>query len=130
MRLLVHVCCGPCAIFPVKYLRENEFKITGYFYNPNIHPYKEFKQRLTTLKTYAAQTALPLIINNSYPLEEFLLKAIAAVKSRCSVCYELRLRETAIVAKTQEFEGFTTSLLVSPYQKHELIQETGERIAK
>ncbi len=130
MRLLLHLCCGPCAAFPVKFLRENNYNIIGYFYNPNIHPYKEFKQRLDTLKAYAAQVDLSLTVDSSYSLEEFLTEALREGSARCSTCYELRLRQTATVAKEQAFDGFTTTLLVSPYQKHELIKEIGKKIAK
>lgn len=84
--MLWSLCNFPCKISPGK-----KYDVTGYFYNPNIHPYKEFKQRLTTLKEYAAQAELPLLTYAGYPLEEFLHKALGAKNSRCEVCYETRL---------------------------------------
>lgn len=135
MKILLHICCGPCSIYPIKFLRELDEKITtvddvvGYFYNPNIHPYKEFKHRLDTAKAYTKQIGLEFIVNDDYALREFLQGALVAVDSRCHFCYEMRLRHVAKQAKALGFAAFTTSLLVSPYQKHELIHEIGEKIA-
>ncbi len=128
MRLLLHTCCGPCAAFPVKYLREQQYDVAGYFYNPNIHPYKEYARRLDALREFAGKTDLELIIDDRYTLEEFLSKALNAA-DRCSMCYELRLRAAARVAKENNFDCFSTTLLVSPYQKHEAIREIAEQVA-
>lgn len=130
MRVLMHICCGPCSIFPLQSLREQGYNdITGYFYNPNIHPYKEFTRRLDTLKEFAALRDLPLIVDDRYTLEEFLSAALQAPQGRCRMCYEVRLRQAAAYAKAEGYEAFTTSLLVSPYQKHDLIREVGEQVA-
>ncbi len=135
MKILLHICCGPCSIYPIKFLRELDEHIAkpddvvGYFYNPNIHPYKEFKHRLDTAKEYASKIGLEFIVNDDYALRKFLLGALTDEKSRCHFCYEMRLRNVAKQAKELGFAAFTTSLLVSPYQKHELIHEIGERIA-
>lgn len=130
MKLFLHICCGPCAAYPVKYLSEQGHELTGYFYNPNIHPYKEFVHRLDTLKDFAQKSNLTLLVDADYSLEEFLAKALQAPGERCRMCYELRLRKAAQLAKSQNYDAFTTTLLVSPYQKHEIIKEIGERIAK
>lgn len=130
MQMLLHMCCGPCSAFPLKQLRELGHQVTGYFYNPNIHPYKEFRKRLETAQDFAARSQLTMIVDDSYTLEEFLTQALQAENGRCGMCYELRLRQTARYAKEQGFDCFTTSLLVSPYQKHELIRETCERVAE
>lgn len=128
MRMLLHVCCGPCAAFPVRYLTSQGIDITGYFYNPNIHPYKEYKRRLETAGEFAGKAGLDLIIRDEYTLEDFLRGALTA-ENRCAMCYELRLRQTARYARENGFDCFSTTLLVSPFQKHELIRETAERIA-
>lgn len=135
MKLLLHICCGPCSIYPIKFLRELDEHIAepadvvGYFYNPNIHPYKEFKRRLTTAREYTSQIHLKFIVDDEYDLRNFLTGALTAKVSRCHFCYEMRLRKAAQQAKKLGFDAFTTSLLVSPFQQHELICETGERIA-
>lgn len=131
--MLLHVCCGPCSVFPLKYLQEKypASQITGYFYNPNIHPYKEFVRRLDTLKNFAGQIGLAnLVIDESYTLEEFLLQALTAPAGRCRSCYDLRLLQTARYARLHGFDCFSTTLLVSPYQQHEVIKAAGESAAR
>mgnify|MGYP003602864979 FL=1 len=130
MKILLHLCCGPCATFPVEFLRENNHKVEGYFYNQNIHPYKEFKKRLNTAREYAEKVNLKLIVDNSYRLEEFLSKVLTEPNGRCYYCYESRLMLAAKVAKEYNFEAFSTSLLVSPYQKHEMIKTICEKVAE
>jgi hypothetical protein len=128
--MLLHVCCGPCAVYPVQHLREDGYDITGYFYNPNIHPYKEFKRRLETAQEYAAKTGLELVVDASYTLEEFLRLALDAPQGRCRECYGLRLRHTARYAKREGYDCFSTTLLVSPHQQHEIIKEAGLQVAE
>lgn len=130
VRLLLHICCAPCAIYPVDYLREKEFDVYGYFFNPNIHPYTEWLKRKHTLAEYAREIDLKLIVDEDYRLEEFLRTVVYRENVRCRFCYLLRLRQAAGVAKRGGFAGFTTTLLVSPFQKHELIRETGEAVAE
>ena len=128
MKLLLHICCGPCSIVPVERLRASGHEVEGYFFNPNIHPFKEFERRLDTLKEYAASISLPLTVDDRYLLEEFLVEAARTDRTRCEGCYEMRFRQAARQAKLLGCEGFTTTLLVSPYQKHELICQVAEKI--
>lgn len=130
MKVLLHMCCAPCSIAPVKYLREHDAEIEGYFYNPNIHPYKEFQRRLDTLRQYVLEEDLPLIIDDQYQLEEFLQRVVHSEAERCAHCYEMRLRAAARKAKETGADAFSTTLLVSPYQNHELIRHCGEKAAK
>ena len=124
------MCCGPCSAFPLKKLREMGYEPTGYFFNPNIHPYKEFMHRLETAREFATKMNLEIITDDNYTLEEFLRSALNAPNGRCYMCYELRLRQVARVAKENGYDCFTTSLLVSPYQKHELITQIAKKIAE
>jgi len=128
MKMLLHICCGPCSIYPVQYLREKGMDIHGYFYNPNIHPYTEFSRRKETLEKYAGDIGLNVIFNNEYQLEEFLQGVVHREAKRCQYCYFLRLDQAARVAKKGGFDSYSTTLLVSPYQKHDLIKEIGETI--
>jgi predicted adenine nucleotide alpha hydrolase (AANH) superfamily ATPase len=125
LRTLLHICCGPCAIYPVNLLREQGHGLTGYFYNPNIHPYTEWSRRKEALAGYAGIIDLPVIIDESYDLDDFLRSVAHREARRCGFCYALRLRRAAAVAREGKYEFFTTTLLVSPYQKHDLIKETG-----
>ncbi|ADG82047.1 hypothetical protein Tfer_0140 [Thermincola ferriacetica] len=130
MNILLHICCGPCSIYPVKKLREEQHRVRGYFYNPNIHPYTEWKKRLDTLKEYAEKIDLPLIVDENYELEDFLQQVVYREKNRCRICYYMRLLRAAKIAKKGKFDAFTTTLLVSPFQKHEMIKEIGEEVAE
>lgn len=127
--MLLHICCGPCAAYPVKYLRKQGHELVAYFYNPNIHPYKEFSRRLETGREFAAKVGLELVVDDAYTLEDFLARALAAGGGRCRACYELRLRQAARYAKANGFDCFSTTLLVSPYQQHETIKSVAEEIA-
>ncbi|MBP2649543.1 MAG: queH [Firmicutes bacterium] len=130
MRVLLHMCCGPCAAYPVEHLKKEGYDITGYFFNPNIHPYKEFRHRLETAQEFAGKVGLEIIIDDNYDLEDFLRLALDAPNGRCQECYKLRLTQAARYAKTNGYESFTTSLLVSPYQQHEVIKVVAEQIAE
>lgn len=130
MNVLLHICCGPCSIAPIQQLLEQGHQVQGYFFNPNIHPYKEFKRRLDTLQEYAASIELSLNVDDRYLLEVFLQRAMQPDCDRCAQCYEMRFLQAANAAKILECEAFSTTLLVSPYQKHELIRQVGERVAE
>jgi predicted adenine nucleotide alpha hydrolase (AANH) superfamily ATPase len=129
MRILLHTCCGPCALYPLRTLRTAGHDVTGFFHNPNIHPYQEYCKRRDAVVQMAEQEAMPLIMRDDYDLEVFLASIADDPDNRCSYCYASRLRATARVAKEQGFEAFTASLLYSRYQKHEEIRELGEQIA-
>ncbi len=118
MKVLLHVCCGPCTIYPLSVLREKGMEVTGHFFNPNIHPFKEFKQRLTTLKNYADNSKLPLILDPHYGLTEFVRKVAFHEAERCQICYLMRLEKTVTLARELACDAFSTTLLYSKYQRH------------
>ena len=130
MKILLHICCGPCSIYPIQSLRNMGMEIQGFFFNPNIHPYKEFQRRLDTLKDYVRDIDLPLEVDSQYLLEEFLTEALQSGQCRCESCYAIRLRRSAREAVSRGIRNFTTTLLVSPYQDHERIHRVGEQIAR
>ena len=111
-------------------MKEKGEDITGFFFNPNIHPYQEYQKRLDTLKQYSEKAGLKVIYRDEYLLEEFLSNVSHRVKERCQFCYSVRLEATAREAKDKAFDGFSTTLLQSTHQNHALIKETGERIAQ
>jgi predicted adenine nucleotide alpha hydrolase (AANH) superfamily ATPase len=128
MRILLHTCCGPCALYPHRTLRAAGHHVTGFFYNHNIHPYQEYARRRDTAIQMAELETMPLIIRDDYDLEGFLTHVADEPEKRCSYCYSSRLRATAEAAINGGFEGFTSSLLYSRYQKHDEIRELGEQI--
>ena len=133
MNLLLHMCCGPCSCYPVKVLREQGIEPTGYFFNPNIHPYKEWDMRLKAAEEFAARSELKRITDKHYMLRDFLRRALAAEQvenGRCRMCYTWRLEETARYAAENGFDAFTSTLFYSIYQQHELMKETAEHFAK
>ncbi|MBP1745459.1 MAG: hypothetical protein H6Q54_74 [Deltaproteobacteria bacterium] len=129
MKVFLHVCCAPCTIYTLKSLREEGMDVTGYFYNPNIHPLTEFRKRLLTLENFANVTLLPLAIDKEYNLEDFLKGALDNGKDRCLFCYRTRLDKTFQKAADDRFDAVTTTLLYSKYQRHDNIREIGEELA-
>jgi epoxyqueuosine reductase len=130
MRLLLHICCAPCTIHPLAELRRGGFAVHGLFSNPNIHPYTEYRRRAETLEAYAAQVELPVIWGEGYRMEEFLRGVAFREGDRCRYCYHLRLEEAARIARRGKFAAFSTTLLYSRYQKHGLIREICESLAR
>ena len=129
MRTLLHICCAPCANQPIDVLRADGFEVAGFWYNPNIHPFTEYRSRRDCLREYAQTIELPLIEKNEYALRPFIREVADDIAGRCVKCYEMRLFETARQAKELGFDSFTSSLFISPYQNHELMRETAERAA-
>jgi len=130
MKILLHICCGPCVIFPLKVLRGEGHEIEGLFYNPNIHPRLEYKKRLETLLAYAEQQQLDVSHPEDYPFEKFLKDVVSREDERCFLCYSMRLAFAAREARIRNCEGFTTTLLYSKYQKHDMIMDIGEAMAR
>jgi hypothetical protein len=129
MNILAHICCAPCLTYPHKKITLDGHTLTGLFYNPNIHPYTEYQKRREALIQYTETKPIEIIYHDEYPLEEFLKQALNTA-NRCEYCYTQRLEHTAKTAADEGFDAFTTTLLLSPYQKHELIKQIGERTAK
>ena len=129
MKLLLHICCGPCAVYPVKVLKEENMDIHGVYFNPNIHPYQEYKARLESANRFCKAEEIPLEELEGYGLENFLKKAVFA-NDRCYECYDTRLDRIAYEAKEKGLDAFSTTLLVSPYQKHELLINKGREMEK
>jgi predicted adenine nucleotide alpha hydrolase (AANH) superfamily ATPase len=130
MKILLHVCCGPCTAYPLRVLREQGHSVDGYFYNPNIHPYKEFKQRINALKELADLEKFSVNIDTTYGLQEYLRKVVFHEQDRCSICYDMRLEEVARNAVEMEVDAFSSTLLYSRYQNHKQIRQKGEQLAE
>ena len=111
-------------------LRADGYQVTGLWYNPNIHPFTEYRARRNCLREYAASVELPVIERNDYGLRPFVRAVAQDIAGRCVKCYEMRLLEAARQAKEGGFDSFTSSLFISPYQNHELMREVAERAAE
>ncbi|MCL2411444.1 MAG: epoxyqueuosine reductase QueH [Treponema sp.] len=133
MKLLLHCCCAPCTISCVKTFYDEKFEPHLFWYNPNIHPYTEYKSRYDCLCQYADKEKLKLTGEGEYTLNTFMNEVYNGTKnqscSRCQKCYKLRLEKTAALTSSEGFSGFSTTLLISPYQDHEAIKRAGEEAA-
>ena len=124
MKLLLHTCCAPCSVYCVKTLRGESIEPTLYWYNPNIHPYAEYKARRDCLREYAKLVKVELREDDVYGLDEFVCNVCDKLTTRCEeYCYPLRLRQAFEYAKAEGFDSISTTLLYSIYQKHDFIKE-------
>ena len=132
MKVLVHVCCGPCSPHLLRRLREEGHGVATLFYNPNIHPYTEFKARAEAARKYCEGEGMEFMLREDYDVFDFTRRALETMDAgddRCGYCYRLRMRGAAGEARERGFEAFTSTLLASPYQKHEMARHIGEEEA-
>lgn len=130
MKMLMHMCCAPCAVYPLSRLVAAGIEATGFFYNPNIHPYQEYGRRLAAVRDLSARSALPLVVREGYDLDEFLLQVAGTGEGRCERCYRMRLSAAAAAAREGGFSLYTTTLLYSRYQKHDLIRSVAAEMGQ
>ena len=149
MKLLLHACCAPCSIQCVEALAEEGIQPALLWYNPNIHPYTEYRARMDSLRLFAEEKKLPLLVEDDYGLRAFI-KGVSSIEAgapgeapgenpveksgsgtehRCAFCYRFRLEKAARMAAEGGYNAFSTTLLISPYQKHELLRQIGEELA-
>jgi len=144
MNILLHICCGNCAAYPFRLLKEEGHDYSGFWFNPNIHPLEEYNLRLESLKKLAGERFINMHYSEEYNPSEYFrmlgMDEVGSVKApeqhenveksqRCRLCYELRLEKTAEKASQNGFDAFSTTLLISPYQNFEQISATGEKLA-
>lgn len=127
--LLLHACCAPCSLEPVRLLREEGFEPTICWTNPNIQPAEEHDRRLCELRRYCADAGIELIeAAEDYDLWERAVAPVGALdrERRCRACYGLRLAEACRVARERGFSHIATTLAVSPYQLFETCNDVLE----
>jgi predicted adenine nucleotide alpha hydrolase (AANH) superfamily ATPase len=131
VNILLHICCAPCAIYPLELLRKEGHKAAGYFYNPNIHPCSEYLKRKVEVDKWAKEAGLNVICGD-YDLKQFFedVDYSGSKEERCLGCWWMRLESSGKFAKDNGFDAFTTTLLGSPYQDRAAIVNIGEDIAK
>lgn len=130
MKLLLHICCAPCSAACIKVLREENIDIVGYWYNPNIHPFKEYDNRLKALKEYSKMINLNVIYDDFYGLDEFVKNTVNIIDNRCGYCYLSRMERVVKYAHDNGYDAFSSTLLISPYQKHDLLKSICEKLSK
>ncbi len=129
-QILLHSCCAPCSVYCIDTLRGEGIEPTSLWFNPNIHPYQEYKARRDTLESYTASIGVELRVLEDYGLRDFVRAVAQDIDHRCAHCYSLRLGTAAKYASEHGFAAFTSSLLISPYQNHELLRAVGEEMGQ
>ncbi|MEK6680635.1 MAG: epoxyqueuosine reductase QueH [Nitrospirota bacterium] len=132
-KMLLHVCCAPCSSAVLERLRD-EFDITGYFYDPNIHPEEEYIRRLEEGRRFYREIGIPLI-EACYDTDRWFAKTAEFKEApeggrRCEICYDMRLNKAAGFARENNFDIFATVLSISPHKKAEKINNIGRSIAE
>lgn len=132
VKALIHVCCAPCLTYPLRKLKEKGFDVSGFFYNPNIHPFAEYQRRRRSLEEFSRHLGVEVTYHPGYDVESYFrqISFKESTPERCQICHRLRLARTAKAAKEKGLEVFTTTLLVSPYQDHQMIREIGQQLAE
>ena len=131
VKILLHACCAPCSIKCIDVLKKNNFEITAFWYNPNIHPCVEYKSRKNTLIDYCYKQNIEVIVKDNYGLREFICNIYPDFGlSRCKICYKKRIEEAAKHASELGYDSFSTTLLISPYQNHNMLIEICEEMSE
>ncbi len=130
MKILVHICCAPCAVYPFYKLKHDFEEVMGFWYNPNIHPFLEYQRRLEAVKVWAEKEEMRVIYQDEYDIKKFLRQVVYREPQRCLFCYYERLEKTAIFARRGEFDYFSSTLFLSPHQDQELLKTVIEAISK
>jgi len=131
MKTLLHCCCGPCAAGALPQFRQAGYAdLLAWFYNPNIQPWQEQAARRDSFHLLMEQEQIPYRIESAYPLEAWLQAVAAQPEQRCRYCYQSRLEAAARAAREAGCPAYSTTLLISPYQNHELLRELGEAYGK
>lgn len=144
MKILLHLCCSNCALYPYRILKSGEHDVTGLWFNPNIHPFDEYASRLGSLKKLSDAWKFDVLYMEEYRPEDYFgmfdihnpdrhslppPDAVPPSPKRCTACYQLRLEKTAGEARKQGFDAFSTTLLISPYQDYEQLAFIGKKVA-
>jgi hypothetical protein len=126
---MIHACCAHCTAYTVEHWRGLGYRVSAYWYNPNIQPFSEHTHRLEAMRALAEKLELPLIVAPGYDIEEYFRRIAGHEQERCSHCFHLRLGKTADTAAALGMAGFTSSLFISPHQQHEAARRAGEGCA-
>ncbi|MFA6347040.1 MAG: epoxyqueuosine reductase QueH [Dehalococcoidales bacterium] len=128
--ILIHCCCAHCAAYTVKYWQEQGYAITALWYNPNIHPYMEHQNRLEAMKTLSQNMNFELVVSDGYDFVEYFRRVMGHEAERCALCFDMRMSKTAEKAIELGIGNFTSTLLISHQQKHDLLREMGKNISQ
>ncbi len=134
--LLLHACCAPCSSYVLEYLSQY-FRITVFYYNPNISPASEYETRVNELERLINEMPFrnPVALIKGEYAEKLFREAVKGLENepeggkRCEVCFRLRLEEAAKLAKAGNFDYYTTTLSISPHKNAVLLNSIGEELS-
>lgn len=126
----MHICCSNCGLYPIRTLEKRGIEIRGFWFNPNIHPFLEYTARLQSVRDLEKKWNLDIEYQDYYGLTDFVRNVAHKEATRCEYCYSVRLELTARKARESGMDAFTSSLLVSPYQKTDMIREKGKILSE
>lgn len=130
-RVLLHMCCGPCSIVPIRMLQDEGFEVTGFFWNPNIHPLQEYVRRRNAAAEAGEKLGIRIIFKDSEYDPKTWFRAVShREENRCFYCYSLRLERAHSIAKRGNFDYLTTAILYSRKQQHDMVRQLGEDVTK
>lgn len=140
----MHACCAPCFTYIHKDLKENGIvtedgkremvDFTACFYNPNIHPKVEYERRKNTFIDFCTRHECDMVVLDEYDMINYIKYVAQNVgqdkkyKFRCEYCYYMRLKKVFEYAKENGYDIVSTTLTISPYQKHEIIKKVGKKL--
>jgi len=131
---LLHTCCAPCASYIIEELKNRDFNIAVFYYNPNIFPKKEYKIRKNEIEKFCKINKIKFFEekeNHKNWLEKTLgLKKEPEGGLRCEKCYQIRLEKTAEFAQQNGYKYFDSTLSISPHKNYEKIKLIGDKFAK
>ena len=128
--VLMHTCCAPCSLSCIDPLRAEGIEPVAFWYNPNIHPWKEYEARRDCLLAYAPTIEMQVIVDEDYGLRTFVEHVASDIDHRCTYCYQHLLEETGRYAAEHGYGAFTSTLLASLYQDHDGIKAAAEKYAR
>ncbi|MDI3503694.1 MAG: epoxyqueuosine reductase [Candidatus Cloacimonadota bacterium] len=128
-KILIHSCCAPCLIAPYYRLKEAGHRVSVYWFNPNIHPLREYQLRRDTLRDFAVKESFELVEVNEYGLHDFLQHTRDDIARRCEYCYKTRIEAVAKAARAGGYDAFSTTLLYSKYQDHDSIRHFAQEMS-
>ncbi|MDD5529263.1 MAG: epoxyqueuosine reductase QueH [bacterium] len=133
-KVLLHICCAPCATVAIETLKNEQCKIEGYFFNPNIYPEEEYQKRLQSAEKLLKILDVDLITEEYKPEDwKKTVKGMEKEKEggqRCAQCFKFRLEAAAKKAKEKNISNFTTTLTLSPHKNEKLINSIGQEIGE
>lgn len=132
-KLLLHICCATCAAYVLNKLKR-DYKVTAFFYNPNIYPEEEYRHRFNEAQAYCRKNNIPFIEESPNQDEWFLItkghENDPERGDRCTICYRMRLKKTAEYAQTHDFDLYGTDLSISPHKDAKRLNKLGKELAK